>query len=182
MRILSLSLITIVVLCSGVRAQQSSYAGQQRQHPIKSLSPKEIDDYLSGTGLGFAKAAELNSYPGPKHVLELADSLGLTEEQVLETKKTMQGMKDEAVRLGEAIVQEERELDRLFASKTIDHSRLKMQTEKIAQLQGALRAVHLVAHLSMKELLTSQQIEKYDKLRGYAERQPASNQDQMHKH
>ncbi len=31
--------------------------------------------------MGLALAAELNGYPGPAHVIELADSLELTEAQ-----------------------------------------------------------------------------------------------------
>jgi hypothetical protein len=37
---------------------------------------------LSGQGSGFAKPAELNGYPGPAHVLELAGPLGLDAPQL----------------------------------------------------------------------------------------------------
>lgn len=33
------------------------------------------------SGMGFAKAAELNRYPGPSHALELAERIGITEAQ-----------------------------------------------------------------------------------------------------
>src|SRR5256886_16049718 len=58
----------------------SPYAGQETRE-IKALSRDEINSYLSGDGIGFAKAAELNHYPGPKHILQLADQLLLSEEQ-----------------------------------------------------------------------------------------------------
>jgi hypothetical protein len=41
---------------------QSPYVGQEFRE-IKALSPQEISDYLSGKGMGLAKAAELNGYP-----------------------------------------------------------------------------------------------------------------------
>ena len=41
--------------------------------PIKALSDHEVSALLDGHGSGFAKAAELNGYPGPTHVLDLAD-------------------------------------------------------------------------------------------------------------
>ena len=47
----------------------------------QALSPEDIQGLLEGRGMGLAKAAELNSYPGPKHVLEMADALELTPEQ-----------------------------------------------------------------------------------------------------
>ena len=33
---------------------------------IKSLTEKQIEDLLSGQGMGMAKAAELNQYPRPQ--------------------------------------------------------------------------------------------------------------------
>ena len=58
----------------------SPYVGEQMR-AIKSLSQQDVAEYLDGKGMGFAKAAELNGYPGPAHVLELADKLGLTPAQ-----------------------------------------------------------------------------------------------------
>ena len=54
----------------------SPYAGQVNA-PIKALTAEEQAALLDGQGAGFAKAAELNGYPGPKHVLELSAQLGL---------------------------------------------------------------------------------------------------------
>ena len=42
---------------------QSDRAGD-----IKALSSEEVEQYLSGAGMGYAKAAELNRHPGPIHV------------------------------------------------------------------------------------------------------------------
>jgi hypothetical protein len=64
---------------------QSPYASQESRE-IKSLSPQEASDLLAGKGMGFAKAAELNGYPGPAHVLELAAQLQLTPEQKTRTE------------------------------------------------------------------------------------------------
>lgn len=48
---------------------------------VKALSDQQIADLRAGRGIGMALPAELNGYPGPLHVLELADALGLTPEQ-----------------------------------------------------------------------------------------------------
>src|SRR5213082_2691255 len=61
-------------------AETAPYAGQQSRE-IKALSPAEIVDLEAGRGMGMAKAAELNHYPGPAHVIELTDRLGLNPEQ-----------------------------------------------------------------------------------------------------
>jgi len=56
-------------------AEPQPYAGQQARE-IKALTVAEIQAYLSGAGSGYAKAAELNHYPGPKHAIENAAASG----------------------------------------------------------------------------------------------------------
>lgn len=149
-------------------AQQghSEYAGQEKRE-IKSLSPEEVDSLLKGQGMGLAKVAELNSYPGPRHVLDLAAQLELTGSQRAEAQKIFERMRAEAVRLGERIVERERALDSAFARGEIDAEKLDEATRELALLQGSLRAAHLRAHLDMKKILTPAQVAKYDLLRGY---------------
>ena len=61
-----------LVLLSGSAFGQPPYAGMQAR-PIKALSEQQVADLAAGRGMGLALAAELNGYPGPSHVLELAD-------------------------------------------------------------------------------------------------------------
>ena len=83
---LFLSIIAIVASTANSTAQTASpYAGQE-QRSIKALSEDEIRDLREGRGMGLAKAAELNSYPGPLHVLQLAAELGLSDAQRKATK------------------------------------------------------------------------------------------------
>ena len=56
------------------------YAGLE-QRAVKALSEQQIADLRGGRGMGLALPAELNGYPGPSHVLENADALGLSAEQ-----------------------------------------------------------------------------------------------------
>src|SRR3954468_5849749 len=85
--------------------------------PALALSPEEEKQYLSGAGMGYAKAAELNQYPGPMHALELADKLMLSAEQRDSLKNLMDSHKAEARTIGKRLVQTERELDELFRTK-----------------------------------------------------------------
>src|SRR5215216_2241767 len=55
-------------------ATASPYAGLQAR-PLKALSEAQIADLRAGRGMTLALAAELNGYPGPLHVIELADAL-----------------------------------------------------------------------------------------------------------
>ena len=79
----------VAACCSTFAAQaaapESPYVGQESRG-IKALSPEDVDAYLAGKGMGLAKAAELNGYPGPAHVLELASQLSLTSDQRARTQ------------------------------------------------------------------------------------------------
>lgn len=171
----SLTLTTAFVLISGSLAPaapagaqpQNPYAGEQSR-AIKALSPKEVDDLLQGRGMGLAKPAELNRYPGPMHAFDLAEPLKLSREQQDALKAIMGRMSSEAKALGAAMIDLERDLDAAFAARTIDDRRLKELTEQIGVKQGALRAVHLAAHLETAAALSAEQIARYDILRGYS--------------
>ncbi len=164
-------LITLMV-CSSLLSAQSlhiSYA-DQRGEEVKTLSANEIQGLLNGDGMGMAKAAELNHFPGPRHVLDLASQLQLSETQRNKAQEIYDRMHDEAVRLGKAILQKEEELDHLFNKDEVDSNKLRTLAMEIARLRGELRLVHLLAHLEMKPVLSREQIEKYDELQGYSTR------------
>src|SRR5262249_56164736 len=110
---------------------------------------------------GLAKAAELNGYPGPAHVLELASELGLTPEQRAATEALFQKMQRRAVALGKELIEAEGALDRLFASHSASADTVKVSLTRIARLQGELRQVHLDAHLEQAALLTPPQTPPY---------------------
>ena len=137
---------------------------------IKSLSDKDIQSLQNGTGEAFggmAKLAELNSYPGPRHVLDMASDLQLTDRQRIEIELIYQNMHDRAKGIGAAIIAVEHDMDRAFANKTITQENLKLMLDKSADLYGQLRFVHLSAHLDTMQMLTIEQVQMYDKIRGY---------------
>ncbi|MGH8177667.1 MAG: Spy/CpxP family protein refolding chaperone [Steroidobacter sp.] len=145
----------------------SAYAGQEGRD-IKALSADEVNAYLSGEGMGLARAAELNGYPGPKHVLELSGELELSPEQRERTESLFTSMQAKSIALGRALIDEERKLDRLFAGKSATPDRLSAALARIGNLQARLRGAHLEAHLDQSRILTPEQIERYDQVRGYA--------------
>jgi len=161
--------IAAVIACFGTAAiaQVSPYAGQER-HDIKSLSPQEVTALLAGQGAGFAKAAELNGYPGPMHVIELADQLALTPQQLQSTRQLMHEHKERARRLGAEVVAAERALDQLFGERRADNASVASAAERIGSLQARLRAEHLNTHLLQTAVLNTEQARRYTELRGYA--------------
>jgi hypothetical protein len=77
--ILATCVLALPVLAAETPA--TPYTGQQGRQ-IKALSNDDIAALRKGEGMGMAKAAELNGYPGPAHVVTLAKQLGLTKDQL----------------------------------------------------------------------------------------------------
>jgi Spy/CpxP family protein refolding chaperone len=117
--------------------------------------------------MGLALAAELNGYPGPMHVLEMAGALDLSSQQRAKMQELFTAMKAEAIPLGERLIAQEGELDKAFASKTITAATLAASTEAIGATHSALRQAHLKYHLLTVEVLTPAQVQRYGELRGY---------------
>jgi hypothetical protein len=151
---------------SAAQTAPSPYAGQEARQ-IKSLSAQDIDDLRNGRGWGLAKAAELNGVPGPTHLLDLADEIGLDAAQVAELRAIKQAMTAQAKPLGEKLVALETELDRQFANGVITDISLRDLLAKIAETRRELRYTHLATHFKTPPLLTAQQVATYNSLRGY---------------
>ena len=178
MKTIIFSLIISISTFAVFANTESPYVGQEKRE-IKALSAQEIEGYLNGKGLGYAKVAELNQYPGPSHILDLSKELSLTEEQIRKTQTVLNSMKDEAINYGERLIVKEQELDLKFANKTIDSGALKKLLFDIGVLESKIRYVHLIAHLEQKSILNRHQIQQYDHLRGYGTQH---NNGQKHSH
>lgn len=158
--------IAVAFAMLSTSAQSAQYADQQ-QRAIKSLADSEVADLLAGQGMGLAKAAELNGFPGPAHVLEHADALVLSAQQLLGTKSLLDRHKASARQIGAALVAAEEALDRAFSTRRVDNASLSRLTGDIGSLQARLREEHLRTHLEQTALLSSEQIQQYATLRGY---------------
>jgi Spy/CpxP family protein refolding chaperone len=165
MKTIVYALLALVTVPS-LRADPSPYAGEQTRE-IKALSAGEVSQLLGGHGMGLARAAELNSYPGPRHVLDMAEQLHLTSEQTAALNRVFATMHDAALPLGRELLARETQLDRLFVERHATPEAVRTLTEQIGRLQGELRAVHLNAHVATVTILQPTQIARYDELRGY---------------
>jgi len=178
---LVLRLFAVFVLgFSAANAQHASPYIDLQTRAIKALSDQQISDLRAGRGMGLALAAELNGYPGPLHVIELASELGLSVEQRQRMEVMFTQMKAEASAIGEQLIAEESALDRMFARKEIDQQNLVVTTNKIGAIQAALRASHLKYHLATVAVLEPEQVRKYAHLRGYHGAHPKMKHKHRH--
>lgn len=150
----------------GSHAMHSPYAGQQSRD-IASLSVEDVSQILDGKGWGLAKPAELNGYPGPKHILELSGQLKLTPDQRKQIEDVFDHMQAQARKLGTEYIAAERALDHLFRSANADKAALARQVVLTGKLLSSLRLAHLSAHLDSMPVLSLEQRQMYAQLRGY---------------
>ena len=144
----------------------SPYAHTQ-SNEVSTLTPEEVRELRNGEGMGLARPAELNQFPGPKHLLELVSDLDLSQAQIDRIKAIRKKMKMRAIAKGEAILEMERHLANLFASGHPSVAEMDRVTGHLGMMRGQLQAIHLLAHIESARELTSEQIEGYDRLRGY---------------
>ncbi len=167
-----LPLLTLLLIGANAAAQHHAHQGHSpysgmMQREIKALSDEQIAGLRAGHGMSLALPAELNGYPGPSHVLELAEPMQLNEDQLAKTRTLFAEMQREAMALGERVIDSERALDALFADRVVTPETLRTTVLETARLHGELRTLHLRYHLDMMTVLTDEQIERYGALRGY---------------
>ena len=146
----------------------SPYAGEQGRE-IAALSADDLTELARGGGWGLARAAELNGVPGPQHLLELADALGLDAGQRAAVAEIRDGMRAEAIAAGARLVAAERALDAAFTDAAPDAGTLARLVAEAGSARADLRLVHLSAHLRTAPLLDAGQVARYAVLRGYAD-------------
>jgi hypothetical protein len=144
----------MVPVCSG-----------ERKPEVSSLSPDDVKGYLAGQGMGLARAAEMNGYPGPLHVLELAKELSLSPPQRKLTEELVAATKAKAIDAGRALVDAERALEELFCTRKATQENVAEAVTRIGQREADVRRVHLAAHVRQIEILSPPQVLRYYELR-----------------
>jgi Spy/CpxP family protein refolding chaperone len=114
-----------------------------------------------GRGFGMAFAADQHGYPGPMHVLELKDRLGLDAAQEARVRALLHAMFAESRPKGARLLDAETRLRALFAAGKADEAAVRATVAEVEQARAEARLVHLLAHLKTRELLTDAQRRAY---------------------
>lgn len=134
---------------------------------IHSLSAEEIEQIRQGGGANLALPAELNGVPGPRHVLDLAEELALTHDQVARIQSVYDQFRADAIPAGERYLAAVQALEEGFRTGTLPEENLPDRVTEVSRLEGELVTFHLMAHLQTADVLTPEQIATYNQLRGY---------------
>ncbi len=153
---------------AGKGALHSPYSGA-RDVQVTGLLPGEVEGLTKGSGMTLALAAEVNGYPGPRHVLDAADAghLPLRPDQRRAVQGLFDRMSAEARAKGQEILDAEAHLALRFRHAHIDEAGLRDILERLSRLRADLRFIHLRTHLETKALLTPEQVARYNAVRGY---------------
>jgi Spy/CpxP family protein refolding chaperone len=160
-------------------AETSPYAGLEGRE-IKALSETDIAELQRGGGWGLALAAELNGAPGPAHLLELKDEIGLSAEQVAGIEAIFAAMQAEAVPAGERLIAAEAAIEAAFRAGGVPEDDLRALIDAAGAARTELRFIHLKRHLETPPLLTAEQIARYNELRGYGAADPCATVPEGH--
>ncbi|MAW12883.1 MAG: hypothetical protein CBD10_003710 [Alphaproteobacteria bacterium TMED150] len=183
-KIFGVAAIFCCFLQPALASSSSPYSGMQARE-IKSLSDDDINQLRRGGGWGLALPAELNGMPGPKHVLELKEELLLSTKQVEEVQTFFDEMKRLAIPVGKALINAEKDVEAVFRYGVVDETKLKALLKTAEQARTELRFIHLSQHYKTKDILSDEQVTKYNQLRGYAEdpceKIPAGHNPMMYK-
>lgn len=151
----------------------SPYAGMEGRE-IKALSKSDVEELRRGGGWGLALAAELNGAPGPAHLLELKEQIGLSAEQIAAIEVIFAAMKDEAVPAGERLIEAEATIEAAFRAGGVAEADLRALIGAAETARAELRFIHLKRHLETPPLLSPEQIARYTELRGYGAADPCA--------
>jgi hypothetical protein len=162
------SSLSVPALAQHTHGAHTPYAGMQSR-AIKSLSDSDIEELRRGGGWGLALPAELNGMPGPAHLLELKDRIGLSERQTRGIQLLFDQMKQEAIPVGERLIAAEAAIEARFAKGDVEEASLRRLLKEAEAARTELRFIHLSQHYKTVPLLRPEQIQLYQVLRGYAD-------------
>ena len=115
-RIIKYYLLAIIISTTGsaiAYAQQHQHGEQHNNfrspyvEQLDSLSSSDVANLLNGKGAGYARTAELNGYPGLRHVLDLSSQLNLSSQKTA-IQAAFEQMQSQAKAIGKTIVSKKR--------------------------------------------------------------------------
>jgi len=159
---------------TGAQHGRSDHAGPGHAgHDRAQMCAQEFDAVVGqGLGFGMAFAADKNGYPGPRHVLELKQRLGLTPAQEARTQALLEAMFNESRPASARLLEAERRLERLFAGGAADEAAVARAVAEVERARAEVRLVHLRFHLRTRDVLTAAQREEYRRARWNAPAAP----------
>ena len=114
-----------------------------------------------GYGMGDKPGFGCNIWRNQK----LVQDLGLSDEQINKLKDMDYTHREKQMALGSQIAALQLQMDKAFSSETVDDGTVRDLAKKIAGLRGEKYVQKMESNLSVRKILTSDQIKKMDQYR-----------------
>lgn len=144
----------------------AGHAGHVHGGAIRSLPGRDIVALAGGEGGGLAKIADLNGYPGPRHVLDMDAHLNLTTRQREQLRQVMSTMEADAKEVATRYLSALAQLEEDTRQGSLSGDQFLKRYRAVEALRTELGAVHLITHFKTKDLLTPAQVATYYKPQG----------------
>jgi Spy/CpxP family protein refolding chaperone len=156
-----------------VPAAEGQHAGQHGGgahgpdgHRVAQRCIEEFERVVAdGRGFGLAFAADQHGYPGPQHILELRERLGLTPEQQRRAAALLEVMLAESRPRSARLLEAERRLADIFRMGTAEEAAVRAAAAEVERARSEVRLTHLLTHLKARDLLTEAQRRLYHEAR-----------------
>jgi hypothetical protein len=160
-----LILLSITLFAVTIAKAQSPIDSTLKKSTVKTLTDKQYNALLNGEDLySMGLPAELNHYPSPVKVIKYKTELDLSPIQVNKLTAINKELHRKILEMGVVIIKNERVLDSIFRHNQLNEGSLIFYTNRYGLYQGELRHTILQACLACRELLSQQQIDKFEAL------------------
>ncbi len=158
-----LPLLFIAFICCGANAQSTT--DSLKHSPLKTLSDVKYTALVNGNDIdGMSLAAELNRYPLPDKVLKYKKEVNLSPVQVDKLSAIAKELHRKKLEMGQIIINNEKTIDSLFRTNRFNNGALIFYANRYGLYQGEIRNAILQACLATRQLLSVQQVNKYEAL------------------
>jgi hypothetical protein len=133
--------------------------------PIRSLTNKQYNDYLKGTGMeSLSRVSVMNHYPLPDDALRYKKELDLSPSEIKQLNDVVKFLQLKKQEIGGSAIRNERALDSLFRTHKIDEGMIIFYGNRYGLYEGEYRTVFLQACFRTQNILTAQQIRRLEAL------------------
>lgn len=136
-----------------------------KKSPVPTLTYQQYNAFLKGeAGEDMARVAEINHYPLPERVLKYKYELDLSPIQVKKLTEAANYLHRRRLQIGGSIIDTEHMLDSMFRYNKAQDGNLIFYTNRYGLYQGELKNAFLQACLSTHNLLSRQQMARFESL------------------
>lgn len=133
--------------------------------PVRTLTDRQYTAWVKGTDpRDMAFVAELNHFPLPDKIVQYKKELDLSPAQIIKINDVIKFLKMKKAEIGQSVVRNEKMLDSMFRTRKLDEGSVIYYANRYGLYEGEYRTAMLQACIRTENVLTPQQIRKFEQL------------------